>query len=236
MNYLTNYYKNLSEQLQARVNHLQQILNEAYPGGMTPGRREVINRADTGDSRERALKVRALRARARAADERGAAKERDLPFVALGQQHGPETVHNAIVDEIIAQHASRYPHKRVNPGQQTGNVEASAAHIREILGSHAEAPFVSPHRAVEVIAPYAIEGNYDLERAGFENALERSMGGDPTEHDWYDAHVMNNENEYAADLGYSVAEGLPGRLNPKPSAAQAKAEAVRQYPPNARRI
>lgn len=28
MNYLTQYYKNLSEQLQARVNHLQKFLNE----------------------------------------------------------------------------------------------------------------------------------------------------------------------------------------------------------------
>lgn len=28
MNYLTNYYKNLSEQLQERVNHLQNLLNE----------------------------------------------------------------------------------------------------------------------------------------------------------------------------------------------------------------
>jgi len=29
MNYLTNYYKNLSEQLQYRVNHFQNLLNEA---------------------------------------------------------------------------------------------------------------------------------------------------------------------------------------------------------------
>lgn len=29
MNYLTNYYKNLCEQLQAKVNNLQNILNEA---------------------------------------------------------------------------------------------------------------------------------------------------------------------------------------------------------------
>ena len=30
MNYLTNYYKNLSEQLQQKVNFLQKTLNEAY--------------------------------------------------------------------------------------------------------------------------------------------------------------------------------------------------------------
>ena len=29
MNYLTNYYKNLSEQLQERINHLQKALNES---------------------------------------------------------------------------------------------------------------------------------------------------------------------------------------------------------------
>ena len=44
MNYLTQHYKNLSEQLQAKVNHLQNLL-EAYPGGMTPGRREVLYQA-----------------------------------------------------------------------------------------------------------------------------------------------------------------------------------------------
>ena len=36
MNYLTNYYKNLSEQLQEKLNHLQKLLNESsasYYGG-----------------------------------------------------------------------------------------------------------------------------------------------------------------------------------------------------------
>jgi hypothetical protein len=31
MNYLTNYYKNLSEQLQAKVNHLQSLMEEQAP-------------------------------------------------------------------------------------------------------------------------------------------------------------------------------------------------------------
>lgn len=31
MNYLTNYYKNLSEQLQEKVNHLQKLLKESAP-------------------------------------------------------------------------------------------------------------------------------------------------------------------------------------------------------------
>lgn len=29
MNYLTNYYKNLSEQLQDKINHLEHVLNES---------------------------------------------------------------------------------------------------------------------------------------------------------------------------------------------------------------
>jgi hypothetical protein len=35
MNYLTNYYKNLSEQLQERVNHLQKLLNEESKKGIS---------------------------------------------------------------------------------------------------------------------------------------------------------------------------------------------------------
>lgn len=34
MNYLTNYYKNLSEQLQTRINHLQKIINEEQGSGI----------------------------------------------------------------------------------------------------------------------------------------------------------------------------------------------------------
>jgi hypothetical protein len=36
MNYLTNYYKNLSEQLQERVNHLQKLLESSEPVDMAP--------------------------------------------------------------------------------------------------------------------------------------------------------------------------------------------------------
>jgi hypothetical protein len=40
MNYLTNYYKNLSEQLQERVNQLQVALNEYYAPGMERSKME----------------------------------------------------------------------------------------------------------------------------------------------------------------------------------------------------
>lgn len=36
MNYLTNYYKNLSEQLQEKVNHLQRLLESSDPADMAP--------------------------------------------------------------------------------------------------------------------------------------------------------------------------------------------------------
>lgn len=42
MNYLTQYYKNLAEQLQEKLNNLTELL-EAYPGGMTPEKRSYTN-------------------------------------------------------------------------------------------------------------------------------------------------------------------------------------------------
>lgn len=82
MDYLTQHYKNLSEQLQAKVNHLQNLL-EAYPGGMTPGRSEILFRSvdpqrpggiEGAIARgERAL---TLRMRANDTDRRRAAEDR----------------------------------------------------------------------------------------------------------------------------------------------------------------
>ena len=44
MNYLTNYYKNLSEQLQEKVNHLQNLLEE-YPKNKVKGMKlSIIDR------------------------------------------------------------------------------------------------------------------------------------------------------------------------------------------------
>jgi hypothetical protein len=216
MDYLTNYYKNLSEQLQERVNHLQQMINEAYPGGMTPGRRQVINRArdkafsaliGTGQSPYTSpteMRGRALFARAEAADERGYQREIDAPLAGLD----PQAAHNSIVDEIVAQHVTKFPHLSAGPGSQAPNAKRSEAHAREILNTHKQAPFTSVSAAVEAIHPHAIQGNSALEMKSYDDAMERSGGADPFESDWYEDHVMEQEEEHKGDLIHSIGQAL----------------------------
>jgi len=216
MNYLTKYYKNLSEQLQEKVNHLQQVLDEAYPGGMTPGRRQVINRArdkafsaliGTGQSpynNPTEMRGRALFARAEAADERGYNREIDAPLAGMA----PEAAHRAISDQIVAQHVIPYPHLTSGPGSQVPDPKRSEAHVRQLLDTHPSAPFTSVARAVEAIAPHAIQANNALEMASYDDAMERSGGADPFESDWYEDHVMEREAEHQADLVHSIGQAL----------------------------
>jgi len=216
MDYLTNSYKNLSEQLQSRVNNLQKMLDEAYPGGMTPGRRQVINRArdkafsaliGTGQSPYTSpteMRGRALFARAEAADERGYNREIDAPLAGLE----PQAAHDSIVDEIVAQHVRPYPHLTSGPGSQAPDAKRSEAHIREFMRSHAQAPFTSVAAAVEAMHPHAIQGNSALEMKSYDDAMERSGGADPFETDWYEDHVMEREEEHKGDLIHSIGQAL----------------------------
>jgi hypothetical protein len=216
MDYLTNYYKNLSEQLQERVNHLQQMINEAYPGGMTPGRRQVINRArdkafsaliGTGQSPYNSpteLRGRGLFARAEAADARGYDREISAPVAKLN----PKEAHASIVDEIVAQHVRPYPHLTAGPGSQAPDAKRSEAHVRELLNTHKEAPFTSVSAAVEAMYPHAIQGNNALEMKSYDDAMERSGGADPFESDWYEDHVMEQEEEHKGDLIHSIGQAL----------------------------
>jgi hypothetical protein len=81
MNYLTNYYKNLSEQLQEKVNHLQRLVETA---NLTPDNFDGSDANITGDTREVVAGQQANE-------------------VAL------ET-HGKIRDAIINLHAEKYPH------------------------------------------------------------------------------------------------------------------------------
>ena len=155
MNYLTNYYKNLSEQLQERVNHLQAILKENAPDA-------------TG-------------------------------------------MHSKIVDSIVKHHASAYPHKK-SAADHSKNVEASAAHIKEILNKHPEAPFTDPEKAIKAIHPHAIEGNYDLEARIYDEYPDQTMGGDITElpQAEYEELTMENEADYADELHGKVMKDIGG--------------------------
>ena len=216
MDYLTNYYKNLSEQLQERVDNLQKMLDEAYPGGMTPGRRQVINRArdkafsaliGTGQSPYNSpteMRGRALFARAEAADERGYNREIDAPLAGLE----PQAAHNLIVDEIVAQHVRPYPHLTSGPGSQVPDAKRSEAHVRELLNTHKQAPFTSVAAAVEAMYPHAIQGNNALEMKSYDDALERARGADPFESDWYEDHVMEQEEEHKGDLIHSIGQAF----------------------------
>jgi len=104
MNYLTQYYKNLSEQLQEQVNHLEKLL-EAYPGGMTPGREEVLNRAARGRysrnatpaDMQKSHKAEALLRRGRETDTKKANQEREAMETAVSSM--PD-FHNKIVNGI----------------------------------------------------------------------------------------------------------------------------------------
>lgn len=70
MNYLTNYYKNLSEQLQERVNHLQKLLEKRETedvlvtgykvtghGPTTPSEMEIFGRLSKGKGAKRGKEV-----------------------------------------------------------------------------------------------------------------------------------------------------------------------------------
>jgi hypothetical protein len=220
MDYLTNYYKNLSEQLQKRVNHLQQMLNEAYPGGMTPGRREVINRArskafdevrKSGQSPYKnpptELRARGLFARAEAADQRGYDREISAPVAKLDRK----AAHESIVDEIVTHHVKPFPHLTSGPGSQVPDPKRSESHVRQLLDNHPSAPFTSVAKAVDAIAPHAIQANNALEMASYDDAMERSRGADPFESDWYEDHVMEREAEHQADLIHNIGQALKAK-------------------------
>lgn len=158
MNYLTNYYKNLSEQLQEKVNHLEKLIKES----------ESTYEPDTTG------------------------------------------MHSKIVDSIVKHHTSAYPHKSV--GTRAKNVEASAAHIKEILNKHPEAPFTDPSKAIKAIHPHAIEGNYDLEARAYDAYPDRTMGGDISElpQGHYEELVQDNEEDYAEELHGKVMKDIGG--------------------------
>jgi hypothetical protein len=111
MDYLTHHYKNLSEQLQAKVNHLQNLL-EAYPGGMTPGRDEILYKATHPyhpAGREvasaRADRANALRRRANATDRRRAAEDQARDEATVSSMPG---FHDSAIAHFSTAFASKF--------------------------------------------------------------------------------------------------------------------------------
>jgi hypothetical protein len=93
-------------------------------------------------------------------------------------------------------------------GERAPNAKASEEHVRGILNKHPQAPFQSVAAAVEAIEPHAIQANPSIEMAGYESAMERSMGGDPSEMSWYEDHVMENEAQHKEDLIHTIGQAL----------------------------
>ena len=111
MDYLTHHYKNLSEQLQAKVNHLQNLL-EAYPGGMTPGRDAILYKAShpyhpAGREAAQARNDRArdLRNRANATDRRGAAEDQARDEATVSAMPG---FHDSVIAHFATAFAGKY--------------------------------------------------------------------------------------------------------------------------------
>jgi hypothetical protein len=116
MNYLTQYYKNLSEQLQHQLNNLHQNLQEAYPGGMTPGRRKVLNKASqydrtnfSHDDIERASRARSIGYKGEAADRHGYEKDKATVSSMPG-------FHDSVVDHFSTAFSNKYAeHPKLAP-------------------------------------------------------------------------------------------------------------------------
>jgi len=107
MNYLTQYYKNLSEQLQQRVNHLQRLIETA---NLTPNNFDGPDADRTGSTAEVVAGQRAHE-------------------LAL-QTHGK------IKDALIKLHATKYPHLSDSPeGSAVARSAAHIAHILDTHGS-----------------------------------------------------------------------------------------------------
>jgi len=112
MNYLTNYYKNLSEQLQEKINQLEKLI-EAYPGGMTPGRQQILHANEMRRHSSNATPEEIQRAD-RAGDLRRRAVETDRVKEEQEYQKMKDTVsampgfHDKIVTHLSGQFADKF--------------------------------------------------------------------------------------------------------------------------------
>jgi hypothetical protein len=167
MNYLTNYYKNLSEQLQERVNNLQQMLDEAYPGGMTPGRLSLLHKVQLSKYSPGATSIdRARSERATNIKRRGVATDARKEQMELAATHRAAEQHPDFHDTIVSHMSSEFGNKFGG-----NNKEEVAAQIAKGL-----------HQA---------GGQYGFRKFHqAETALREVMGKDPTLMD----HLQNRDN------------------------------------------
>jgi hypothetical protein len=124
MNYLTQYYKNLSEQLQYQLNNLHQNLQEAYPGGMTPGRRAIMKRAVQYDPQmfrsdyipAEVYRVKRIEQRAEKADIRGFERAKENEKRDKASVSSMPGFHDSVVDHFSTAFSNKYAeHPKLAP-------------------------------------------------------------------------------------------------------------------------
>ena len=200
MNYLTQHYKNLSEQLQAKVNNLTELL-EAYPGGMTPGRREVLNRASqydrsnpASDQMGRAVRARQISMQGDAADRRGA--RRDEATVS-----GMPDFHNTVIAQMATAFGDRY-------GQNTGHGRQLTLQVAADLHKAAgEGGFRNWAHANQTLHDYMQDSTHVRDH------FEEKAILDPTKYsvhpdDIMDADMSEEVSEDHAEIADDVMQGL----------------------------
>jgi len=209
MNYLTQYYKNLSEQLQEKINNLQQMLNEAYPGGMTPGRQNVLDQARLqryrrgASSADRAKSARAnsLLARGRETDIRKAARER------AAMERAAES-HPDFTQRIIGHFASGF-------ADMFGGNNKEAVHSQittNLMKRAGQGGFKRFDDASRVF--HSVMHDSDTVRAHLENeAFE-----DPTKYGVHPDDIMDVDmSDEIDDLHSDIAHGVLHAMQPKNS-------------------
>lgn len=216
MDYLTNYYKNLSEQLQQRVNFLQNQLNEANIRNP-----ELQFRAQFRDYTNPSSVSRHNTLPGGHPSEAGGAGWKRMNQMmrfhaakAIADPHEQEAIERVLTD-------------MADTTETTPGTAADAGHIRTALGA-----------LKRLSGTEAFQSSLkNLESGIDKTTADAVLGGDSPEH-YYAGNLSIKDDERFEDKKFNVAQrkvlGYSG--SKKPSAAQAKAEAVRQYPPNARRI
>jgi hypothetical protein len=180
MNYLTNYYKNLSEQLQDRVNHLQNLLNEANI-------RNPTDQSDAGLHRDKPAGWQ----------NRRADQQETNPYVArygAGMDRMNDMLH------YQAAHAIAHPHEQeaieavltdmANSGTGTA---ANMGHMRTAIGA------VKRLKGTEAFAKSLEATRAPIEREAMNQASERIKQGQ--EDIEVDSDTLRNTytDDYAAE-------------------------------------
>ena len=205
MNYLTKYYKNLSEQLQEKVNHLQKLL-EAYPGGMTPERHNILHKASLQQYRPDATPETVAKSqRARDLMKKGYATDVRKAHEELMQKHAKVSsmpdFHNKVVSAFSSAFANQYAG---NPEQTTALSQKISDKLHKAAG---KGGFKSYKHASDAMR------NIMHEDETLRDHLEYEADQDPLKYGVDHDHIMDVDmgdevDDHHADLDHAVLHSL----------------------------